>query len=203
MTPKKLMQWGLAGLMLSSAAVASVSLPTLAQDSYNTDGLTIFGGVDGEYRLPYDLRNNTRRNTRAMYTLEVGGDKIQAAASTLIVTIPESFTRYRGRINLDEISVRYGRIDNEGSSIPVDEVRWDDRVFSGANDLSDDLDKIEIFLAEDIPADRSFTIEFGKVRNPNRSLMLRTNLQVVERGQELPNYIGTWEMLVAYEIDND
>lgn len=203
MTPKKMMQWGLAGLMLSSAAFTGLSLPTLAQDSYNTDGLTIFGGVDGRYRLAYSLRNNTRRNTRARYELEVGGDKLQAAASTLIVTIPESFTRYRGRVNLDEISVRYGRIDNEGSSIPVDEVRWDDRVFSGANDLSDDLDKIEIFLAEDIPADRSFTIEFGKVRNPNRSLMVRTNLQVVERGQELPNYIGTWEMLVAYEIDED
>lgn len=203
MTPKKIMQWGLAGLMLSSAAITSLSLPTLAQDSYNTDGLTIFGGVDAEYRLAYNLRNNTRRNTRARYELEVGGDKLQAAASTLIVTIPESFTRYRGRVNLDEISVRYGRIDSEGSSIPVDEVRWDDRVFSGANDLSDDLDKIEIFLAEDIPADRSFTIEFGKVRNPNRGLVVRTNLQVVERGQELPNYIGTWEMLVAYEIDND
>ena len=203
MTPKKIMQWGLAGLMLSSAAVTSLSLPTLAQGSYNTDGMTIFGGVDSDYRLSYNLLNNTRRNTRAHYELEVGGDKIQAAASTLIVTIPESFSRYRGRINLDEISVRYGRIDSEGSPIAVDEVRWDDRVFSGANDLSDDLDKIEIFLAEDIPADRSFTIEFGKVRNPNRSLMLRTNLQVVERGQELANYIGTWEMLVAYEIDDD
>lgn len=203
MTPKKIMQWGLAGLMLSSAAVTGLSLPTLAQDSYSTDGMTIFGGVDSDYRLSYNLLNNTRRNTRAHYELEVGGDKLQAAASTLIVTIPESFSRYRGRINLDEISVRYGRIDSEGSPIPVDEVRWDDRVFSGANDLSEDLDKIEIFLAEDIPADRSFTIEFNKVRNPNRSLMLRTNLQVVERGQELANYIGTWEMLVAYEIDDD
>ena len=197
MTPNKIIRWGLAGLLLSS--VAGLSAPTFAQNSYNTDGLTIFGGVDSEYRLAYNLRNNTTRNTRANYELEVPGDAIGAATSALIVTIPETFSEYRGRIDLEEITVRYGRIDSEGDEIAVDEVLWDDRVFSGARDLSDELDKIEIFLAEDIPADRSFTIEFGKVRNPNRGLVLRTNLQVLARGQELASYVGSWEMLVAYE----
>ena len=196
---KNIVRWGLAGLLLSSATVAGVSVPTLAQDYYGTDGLTIFGGVESDYRLDYRLFNNTRRNTRAEWLLEVKGTQLQTATSALVVTLPESFSRYRGRIDLDEITVRYGRIDGDGESIAVDEVRWDDVVFSGANDLSEELDKIEIFLAEDVPADTSITIEFNKVRNPNRALMLRTNLQVFPRGEELATYIGTWEMLVAYE----
>lgn len=195
---KNIIRWGLAGLLLSSAAVAGVTAPTLAQ-GYESDGLTIFGGTDAEYRLTYRLLNNTPRNTRTYWALEVRGEQLQTATSALVVTLPESFTRYRGRIDLDEITVRSGRIDSDGDSIAVDEVRWDDVVFSGANDLSEDLDKIEIFLAEDIPADTSITIEFNKVRNPNRSLMLRTNLQVFPRGEELATYIGTWEMLVAYD----
>lgn len=195
---KNVVQWGLAGLLLSSATVAGLNVPTLAQ-GYETDGLTIFGGTDSEYRLAYRLLNNTPRNTRTLWELEVRGEQLQTATSALVVTLPESFTRYRGRIDLDEITVRYGRIDSEGDAIGVDEVRWDDVVFSGANDLSEDLDKIEIFLTEDIPADTSITIEFGKVRSPNRALMLRTNLQVFPRGEELATYIGTWEMLVAYE----
>ena len=166
---------------------------------YETDGLTIFGGVESRYRLAYRLLNNTRRNSRAHWELEIRGDKLQEATSALVVTLPESFTRYNGRIDLDEITMRYGRIDSKGEPIVIDEVRWDDVVFSGANDLSEELDKIEIFLAEDIPADTSVTIEVNKVRNPNRSLVLRTNLQVFPRGQELATYIGTWEMLVAYE----
>ncbi|NEQ50259.1 MAG: DUF2808 domain-containing protein [Leptolyngbya sp. SIO3F4] len=198
MVLKNIVRWGLAGLLLSSATVVGINVPTLAQ-SYETDGLTLFGGSDAEYRLSYRLLNNEPRNKRTTWELEVRGEQLQTATSALVVTLPESFTRYRGRIDLDEITVRYGRIDREGDNIPVDEVRWDDVVFSGANDLSDDLDKIEIFLAEDIPAETSITLEFNKVKSPTRALMLRTNLQVFPRGEELATYIGTWEMLVAYE----
>lgn len=198
---KNFMRWGLAGLLLSSATLAGLNTPTMAQlNSYERDGLTILGGADPDFRLSYQLLNNTPRNKRAKWNMEVPGDQLGAATTAMVVTLPESFTRYRGRIDLDEITVRYGRIDGEGEEIAVDEVRWDDVVFSGANDLSEDLDKIEIFLAEDIPADKSITISFNKVKNPTRSLMLRTNLQVFPRGQELPTYVGTWEMLVAYDI---
>ncbi|MEM9805018.1 MAG: DUF2808 domain-containing protein [Cyanobacteria bacterium P01_D01_bin.56] len=197
---KNIARWGLAGLLLSSATLAGVSAPTLAQsNSYERDGLTIFGGSDPDFRLAYQLLNNTPRNNRTQWNLEVRGDQLQTATSALVVTLPESFTRFRGEIDLDEISVRYGRIDGEGDEIVVDEVRWDDVVFSGANDFSEDLDKIEIFLAEDVPADTSITISFNKVKNPTRSLMLRTNLQVFPRGQELATYVGTWDMLVAYD----
>ena len=40
---------------------------------------------------------------------------------------------------------------------------------------------------------------FNGVKSPTRALMLRTNLQVFPRGEEIATYIGTWEMLVAYE----
>ena len=195
---KNIIRWGVAGLLLSSATFAGFNVPTLAQ-GYESDGLTLFGGSDPDYRLSYRLLNNTPRNKRTYWELEVPGDQLQAATSALIVTLPESFTRYRGNIDLDEITLRYGRIDSEGESIEIDEVRWDDVVFSGANDLSEDLDKIEIFLAEDIPADSSITLVFNKVKNPTRALMLRTNLQVFPRGEELATYIGTWEMLDAYD----
>ncbi len=200
MALKQLIHLGLVGLAMSAATVVGVNAPTLAQqDIYNSDGLNIIGGVESRYRLSYSLDNNTRRNTRASYLLEVKGDKVDSAVSTLIVTVPEAFSRYSGRIDLDRIKVHYGRIDNVGEEIAIEEVLWDDRVFSGANDLSDELDKLEIFLAEDIPANTSFLIEFEKVRNPNRALMQRLNLQVVPRGEELATYIGTWEMLIAYQ----
>lgn len=193
---KNFVRWGLAGLLLSS--VAGFTVPTLAQ-SYESDGLTVFGGADPSFRLAYRLLNNEPRSKRTHWELEVRGEQLQTATSALVVTVPESFTRYRGRINLDEITVRYGRINSDGEEIAIDEVRWDDIVFSGANDLSEELDKIEIFLAEDIPADTSITLEFAKVKNPTRALMLRTNLQVFPRGEELATYVGTWEMLVAYD----
>ncbi|MDV3352316.1 DUF2808 domain-containing protein [Leptothoe sp. LEGE 181152] len=200
MALKQLIRLGLVGLAMSAAAVVGVNVPTLAQqDIYDSDGLNIIGGVESRYRLNYSLNNNTRRNTRASYRLEVKGDKIDSAVSALVVTVPEAFSRHRGRIDLDRIKVRYGRIDDVGEDIAVDEVLWDDRVFSGANDLSDDLDKIEIYLAEDIPANTSFVIDFEKVRNPNRALMQRVNLQVIPRGNDLATYIGTWEMLIAYQ----
>lgn len=198
MTLGKNVRRALAGFLLSSAAITGLGAPMLAQ-SYNSDGLNIIGGIDSDFQLSYNLRNNNKRDTRAFYQLQVDGEKIQSAASMLVVTIPESFSRFRGRVDLERVRVRYGRIGNVDEDIAVDEIRWDDRVFSGANDLSDELDKIEIFLAEDIPAGRSFIIEFGRVRNPNRALIVRANLQVVPRGQELATYIGTWELLVAYE----
>ena len=200
MALKRLIRLGLVGLAVSATAVAGLIGPTLAQtDIYDSDGLTIIGGVEARYRLSYSLANNTRRNSRAHYLMEVKGDKVDAAVSKLIVTIPEAFTRYRGRIDLDRIKVHYGRIDNIGEEIAIDEVLWDDRVFSGAQDLSEELDRIDIFLAEDIPANTSFTIEFDRVRNPNRALMQRVNLQVLPRGEELATYVGTWEMLIAYQ----
>ncbi len=197
---KQFIRLGLVGLTMSAAAVVGLSGPTLAQrDVYDSDGLNIIVGVDSEFRLAYSLANNTRRNSRANYRMEVRGDKVDVAVSKLIVTVPEAFSRYRGRIDLDRIKVHYGRLNSLGDEIAVDEVVWDDRVFSGAQDLTEELDQIEIFLSEDIPASTSFTIEFEKVRNPNRALMQRLNLQVVPRGEELPTYVGTWEMLIAYQ----
>ncbi|MEO0868299.1 MAG: DUF2808 domain-containing protein [Cyanobacteria bacterium J06642_11] len=194
---KRIVRWGMAGLLMLSGVAIGQTVPALAQGGYETSGLNLFGGVDKP--LGYQLFNNTPRNSRTEWLLEVRGENLTTATSALVVTLPESFSKYRGRIDLDEITVRYGSIRNEGEQIEVDEVRWDDVVFSGSNDFSEDFDKIEIFLAEDVPADKSITIEFNKVRSPNRALMLRTNLQVFPRGQELATYIGTWEILAAYE----
>ena len=195
----RIVRWSLLGLAAAAATVTGLSAPTIAQGSYSRDGLTIIGGVDAENRLSYRLDNNTRRSNDAEYTLQVDGDKIDSAVSSLVITIPEAFSRYRGRLELDKISVYHGRIDDPGNEIAVEEVLWDDRVFSGVRDFSDELDKLEIYLGEDVPANTPFIIQFEDVRNPTRALQQRVNLQVVPRGQELATYIGTWEMLIAYE----
>jgi Protein of unknown function (DUF2808) len=158
-------------------------VPSLAQ---TTGGFNILGGVDAEYRLSSLIQNNERRDPRARYLLEVRSDKVTQAASQLRITYPDTFTEYRGRFNLDTIEVRRG-LNDRGTAVPIDEVVW-----------TQESNTLDIYLQEDIPADTSFTIVLNNVRNPNRSLMQRFNLEAFYRGDVLPTYIGTWELLVAY-----
>ncbi|MEL6856000.1 MAG: DUF2808 domain-containing protein [Cyanobacteria bacterium J06607_13] len=182
----------LSGLALSGAAIATTLWalpirPTLAQTN---QGLTLFGGVDSEYRLPYTLRNNEPRSTRAHYFLRVPGSRMDRAASALRITYPEAFTNRRGAFDTDQIQVRRGR-GTGGREIPVDEVVW-----------VPEAGQLEIYMAEDIPADTSFVITMSDVRNPDRFGMHRFNLQAESRGDVLPRYLGTWELLVAEDRGN-
>jgi Protein of unknown function (DUF2808) len=171
-------------LMGAVASVLSVAVdPSWAQ---TTGGFNVLGGVEAEYRLSSIIQNNERRDPRARYLLEVRSDKVSQAVSQLRITYPDAFTDYRGRFNVDTIEVRRG-LDGRGTSIPVDEVVW-----------TEESNTLDIYLQEDIPADTSFTIVLNNVRNPNRSLMQRFNLEAFYRGDVLPTYIGTWELLVAY-----
>lgn len=182
----------LSGLFLSGAAIATTitALPTQPSIAQTNQGLTIFGGVDSEYRLPYTLRNNRPRDTRAAYFLRVPGSRIDAAVSSLRITYPDTFTRRNGEFDPDQIKVHRGR-SSRGREIPVEEVVWNAE--SG---------QIDIYMAEDIPADTSFVVAMTGIRNPDRFGMQRFNLQTESRGDVLPRYVGTWELLVAEDMGN-
>ena len=192
MSAKRSLSRVLSGLFLSGAAIATTvtALPIQPSIAQTNQGLTIFGGVDSEYRLPYTLRNNSPRNTRAAYFLRVPGSRIEAAVSSLRITYPDAFTRRNGEFNPEQIKVVRGR-SSRGREIPVDEVVWNAE--SG---------QIDIYMAEDIPADTSFVVAMTGIRNPDRFGMQRFNLQTESRGDVLPRYVGTWELLVAEDMGN-
>ncbi|MEO1620766.1 MAG: DUF2808 domain-containing protein [Cyanobacteria bacterium J06632_3] len=187
MSAKRSMFRLLSGLALSGAAIATTlsTLPVPPSLAQTNPGFNIFGGVDSEYRLPYTLRNNSPRNTRATYYLRVPGTRIDSAVSKLSITYPEAFTNRRGAFDTDRIEVRRGR-GSGGREIEVDEVVW-----------IPEASQLEIYMAEEIPADTSFVIAMKGIRNPNRFGMHRFNLRTEARGDVLPRYIGTWELMVA------
>ncbi len=182
----------LSGLFLGGAAIATTLsiLPVQPGIAQTNQGINIFGGVDSEYRLPYTLRNNKPRSTRATYYLRVPGTRMDRAASHLRITYPEAFTDRSGAFDTDQIEVRRGR-GTGGSTIPVEEVVWDA-----------ESSQIDIYLAEEIPADTSFVVAMEGIRNPNRFGMHRFNLQAETNGDVLPRYLGTWELLVAEDMGN-
>lgn len=190
MSAKRSMYRLLSGLALSGVAIATTltAMPVQPGVAQTNQGLTLFGGVDSEFRLPYTLRNNQPRSTRARYYLRVPSTRMERAASHLRITYPEAFTNRSGAFDTDKIEVRRGR-GTGGSVIPVEEVVW-----------TPESSQIDIYLAEDIPADTSYVIAMAGVRNPNRFGMHRFNLQAESRGDVLPRYMGTWELLVAEDM---
>lgn len=192
MSVKRSVSGLLSGLFLSGAAIATTIaiLPTQAGLAQTNQGLTIFGGVDSEYRLPYTLRNNSPRNIRAAYFLRVPGTRVEAAVSSLRITYPNTFTERNGEFDTDNIKVIRGR-GSRGREIPVDEVVW-----------NEENGQIDIYMSEDIPADTSFVIAMTGIRNPDRFGMQRFNLQTESRGDVRARYIGTWELLVAEDMNN-
>ncbi len=192
MSAKRSMSRLLSGLCLSGVAIATTLsvMPVTPSIAQTNQGITLFGGVDSEYRLPFTLRNNQPRSPRARYFLRVPGARMATAASALKITYPEAFTTRNGAFDTDQITVRYGR-GTGGAEVPLQEVTWDP-----------ESSQINIVLAEDIPADTSFVVAMEGIRNPNRFGMHRFNLQTSGRGDVLPRYIGTWELLVAEDMGN-
>jgi len=192
MSAKRSVSRLLSGLFLSGVAVGTTltMLPIQPSVAQTGQGLTIFGGVDSEFRLPYTLRNNSPRNTRAAYFLRVPGTRVEAAVSSLRITYPDAFADRNGSVDPESIKVLRGR-GSRGREIPVDEVVWNEE--SG---------QIDIYMSEDIPADTSFVIAMTDIRNPDRFGMQRWNLQTESRGDVRARYIGTWELLVAEDMGN-
>lgn len=178
----------LSGMTLSAAAIAiAVGVPVLPTLAQTNPGLTLFGGVDSEYRLSYTLQYNEPRSPRARYYLRVPGDKLERAVSHFRISYPLNFTERNGAFDVDSIEVRRGR-GRGGDTIPLDDVVW-----------TPESGQLDLYFQDVVPAETSVVIVMSDVRNPNRFGIHNFNLEAEYRGDVLPRYIGTWEMLVAEE----
>lgn len=178
------------GLLVSGLAIAGAigvaALPS-ASLAQTMPGLTIFGGVDPEYRLAYSIDYNTPRNTRARYYLRVPESKLERAVNEIEIDYPLAFTDDAGGFDPANIELREGG-GRGGDAIPVSEVNWNPE--SGT---------IEIYPLEPISADTSFVIVMNKVRNPNNFGIHYFNLKAMYQGDILRRYLGTWPLEVSAE----
>ncbi len=182
----------LAGLFLSGLATTGLIISAfppsgLAQFGGGGEGITIFGGVDPDYRLAYSTQFNTRRSTRARYYLRVPANKLLNDVVELEIAYPERFTELRGAIDIDNIEVREGRGKGD-DAIPLDDIV-----------LDAERSRIVIYPQEPIPADSSLVIVFSKVRNPNRVSIHYFNLKVLFQGDVLRSFVGIWPVETGSE----
>ena len=179
----------LSGLFLSGLAIAGLlsgALPSVGL-AQTTPGLTIFGGVDPDYRLAYTIQYNTRRSTRARYFLRVPANKLRSDVVELEIAYPERFTELQGAIDTDSIEVRKGRGRGD-EPIPLDEIVWDA-----------EKSQIIIYPEEPIPAETSLVIVLSQVRNPNRVSIHYFNLKLLFQGDVLRSFVGIWPVEAGAE----
>ncbi len=183
MTLKDWLQRGILGLCVASGVAIAVP-SAIAQ---TTEGLTIFGGIDAQYRLGYSIDNNQRRSSRARYYLRVAGRKIPRDVLELQITYPEAFEENGGHLNNVRVELREGQ-GRGGSTIPVDEIIVDT-----------EARVIEIYPSEAIPANSNFVVVLHDVRNPNRYGNHFFVLDALFQGGPVRDFVGIWPLEVAAE----
>ncbi|MEO0456222.1 MAG: DUF2808 domain-containing protein [Cyanobacteria bacterium P01_A01_bin.114] len=186
MTAKRFARWCISGLAIAATFAALPALPGGAQTG---EGLTIWGGVDAERRLPYRLFNNEPRSTRAHYFLRVPSNRVDRALTDLRIIYPDAFNEYNGRFSLDEddIKVHLGRSDR-GEEVGIDEVVW-----------TPEANQLDIYLLEQIPEDTYFTVVLRHVRNPDRALQQPFGLYAPSPGAPLNTIVGIWNLSLGYD----
>ncbi|HEY9888990.1 MAG TPA: DUF2808 domain-containing protein [Candidatus Obscuribacterales bacterium] len=182
----KLKRWLQQGL-LGVVAVSGLAIAGSTAIAQTTEGLTIFGGVDSQYRLGYYLDNNERRSTRARYYLRVAGRKIPREVLELQVNYPQEFEEQGGHFDKARIELREGS-GRGGATIPVDEVIMDT-----------EANVFEIYPTEPIAANSSFVIVVHDVRNPNRYGNHFFTLDALFQGGPLREFVGVWPLEVSAE----
>ncbi len=185
----RLHHWLRQGLLaLSGFAILGGGAVAIAQ---TTEGLTIYGGVDSEYRLSYTIDNNKKRSTRARYYLWVSGRKVPREMLELQISYPEEFEDEGGYFTNASIELREGN-DLRGSEIPINEVV-----------VNSDNNTIEIYPEDPIPANTSFTIYMSDVRNPNRYGNHFFILDALYQGGVIRELVGIWPLEVAATDNSD
>lgn len=176
------------GGAIAGSAIVSQSPTAIAQTT--SDGFTLFGGVEAQYRLGYLIDNNERRSTRARYYLEVAGRKMPREVLELEIAYPEEFEENGGYFTAASFEIRDGN-GRGGGSIPIDEVI-----------LNTTSNVIEIYPEEPIPANQSFVIVIHDVRNPNRYGKHYFNLRALFNGGVDREFVGIWPLDVADNLTN-
>ncbi|MEM6519124.1 MAG: DUF2808 domain-containing protein [Cyanobacteria bacterium P01_D01_bin.71] len=183
MSPKRWLNRGLLGLFAASGlAIAGSS--AIAQ---TTEGFTIFGGVDSQYRLGYFIDNNERRSNDARYYLRVAGRKIPREMLELQISYPEEFEEEKGHFRDMRIELREGT-GRGGATIAVDEIIVDP-----------EANIFEIYPEEPLQPNESFVVVLHDVRNPNRYGNHYFYLDALYQGGPLRELVGIWPLEVAAE----
>ncbi len=184
---KQSLKFAALGLATVAAAVGlSTALP---QPSVAQSGLTIFGGVDAEYRLPYFIDFNIPHSTNSRYYLNVQRTKLPRDVISLEIDYPETFNQIGGRIRPDQIELRSGDWRG-GERIPLKVV-----------DMIEGENRIELIPEEPIPANSGLVVVFSNVRNPRRYGYHYFNLRMMFQGDVINQYVGTWPMEIASETN--
>ncbi len=172
----------LAAICLAAATVVTSVGVVLPQPAPAQSGLTIFGGVEAEYRLRYFIDFNSPRSRNARYYLQVNSTKLPREVVSLKIEYPESFTQRRGRLNLDAIELRQGEWRG-GETIPLQSIEW-----------IEEEGVIEITPESPIPANTDFVVVMNDVLNPNRYGYHYFNLSMTYQGDVMDQYVGTWPL---------
>lgn len=168
--------------LVATAAVTGLSAALIPAPSQAQSGLTIFGGVDVEYRLRYFIDFNTPRSRNARYYLQVARTNVPRDVISLEIDYPESFAQRRGRLNADTIELRRGDWRG-GEVIPVRAIDW-----------IEEEGRIEIIPEEPIPANTNFVVVMSNVRNPDRYGYYYFNMRMMYQGDVIDQYVGTWPL---------
>lgn len=186
---KQQLRQGIFGI-LAIAGVAIAGGTAIAQST--TEGLTIFGGIDTEYRLSYSIDNNERRSNDARYYLRISGRKLIARdILELQISYPEEFEDNGGYFTNAEIELRDGT-GRGGETIAIDEIV-----------LNPEENLIEIYPEEPIPASTSMVVVLSDVRNPNRYGNHFFVLDVLYQGGLLREFVGIWPIEAAATLPGD
>ncbi|WOD39197.1 DUF2808 domain-containing protein [Nodosilinea sp. E11] len=176
----KLAALGLAAVAAAVGLSTALPLPSQAQT-----GLTIFGGVETEYRLGYLIDFNYPFSTNARYYLNIMRTKLPRDVISLEIDYPDTFTEIGGRFDPNAIELRSG--DWRGRDvIPVKAIDW----IEAEN-------RIEIIPEAPIPANTNLVVVMSNVRNPRRYGYHYFNLRMMFQGDVVNQYAGTWPMEIA------
>ncbi|MGF1567267.1 MAG: DUF2808 domain-containing protein [Nodosilinea sp.] len=181
----KFVTLGLAVATVAAGFSAVLPQPILAQN-----GLTIFGGVDAEYRLSYMIDFNFPYSNNARYYLNVARTKLPRDVISLEIEYPTEFTELRGRFDPSAIELRQG------------DWRGDDVIAVKAIDWIEDENRIEIIPENPIPANTNLVVVMSNVQNPRRYGYHYFNLRMMYQGDVVEQYVGTWPLEVASDSNS-
>lgn len=168
------------GRVLAMMAIAGGTLGAMPVASWASgQGLTLFGGPERQYRLPFRVDFGARPDIIDRYRFRIPANKMTLAAAQFAISYPPDFN---ARFDPNEVEVRV-----KGKKVALDEVIWDRE-----NNL------IEIYPQEAVPAGNSVELIFSNVRNPSNQGMFYIKATIVSPGDlPLPRYLGIWDVTIS------
>jgi len=178
---------GMAAAGLAIATSLELAAPPTGLAQSTTDGFTLFGGLDPELRLGYNIDYNKPRSTRTRLYLQVRAEKLPREALELEIELPETFFEKNGSFDRSRVELREGTWRG-GDTIPVSDVIWDE-----------ERGTLEIYPEQPLAPESSFVIVIDRVRNPNRYGYHMFVLNMLYQGDTQRQLVGAWPLELAAE----